>query len=163
VQAVGQLDDDDANVFRHREEHLAQVLDLRVFLRLVRDPRQLGDAVDERGDLAPELLGDLFVREDGVLDDVVQQRGGDRRPVHLQVGEDVGDRERVRDVRLARGAALPLVSAVGDLVDTLQPPRVQRGVVLPDFGDEIGDGHEREPLSYLRPIGRSNRFGGPLQ
>ena len=47
VQAVGQLDDDDADVLGHRHEHLAQVLDLRVFLRLVRDARQLGDAVDE--------------------------------------------------------------------------------------------------------------------
>ena len=45
MQAIGQLDDDDADVFRHREEHFAQVLDLRVLFRLIRNSRQLGDAV----------------------------------------------------------------------------------------------------------------------
>ena len=78
VQAVGELDDDDADVLGHRQEHLAQVLDLRVFFRLVRDARQLGDAVDELRDLVAELLGDLLARDDRVFDDVVQQRGGDR-------------------------------------------------------------------------------------
>ena len=114
VQAVGELDDDDADVLGHRHEHLAQVLDLRVFLRLVGDARELGDALDERGDLGAELRGDLFARDDGVLDDVVQERGGDRRPVHLQVGQDRGDRERVLDVGLARGAQLALVGSVGE-------------------------------------------------
>ena len=83
VQAVGELDDDDADVLGHRHEHLAQVLDLRVFLRLVGDARQLGDAVDELRDLGAEFLGDLFARDDRVLDHVVEEGGGDRRAVHL--------------------------------------------------------------------------------
>ena len=148
VQAVGQLDDDHPNVLGHRQEHLAQVLDLRVFLGLIGDAGQFGDAVDQRGDLVAEILGDLLVGEEGVLDDVVQQRGRDRRPVHLEVGQNVADRQRVSDVGLARRPALPLVGAVGDLVDKRQPLPVQSGVVLLYLGDEIGDDG---PQPHLAP------------
>ncbi len=54
VQAIGEFDDDDADVFGHRQEHLAKVFDLRVFLRLVGDPRELGHALDELRDLVAE-------------------------------------------------------------------------------------------------------------
>ena len=117
VQAVGQLDDDNADVLGHRHEHLAQVFDLRVFLRLVRDARQLGDALDQLGDLGPEFCGDLVAGNDGVFDHVVQDRGGDRRLIHFHVGEDSGDGDRVLDVGLARGALLAFVGGVGQIVD----------------------------------------------
>ena len=127
MQAVGQLDDDDADVLGHRQEHLAQVLDLRVFLRLVRNARQLRDAFDQLRDLVAELRGDFFAGDDGVFDDVVQQRGGDRLAVHLESARIAGDGQRMLDVRLARGAALPPVGAVGDLVDAPEPGRIERG------------------------------------
>ena len=80
-------------------------------------------------DLLAELLGDLFARDDGIFDDVVQQRGGDRLTVHLQIGQDAGDGERMLDIRLARGPPLPLVGPVGQLVDARQPCAVERGIV----------------------------------
>ena len=150
VQAVGELDDDDADVLGHRQEHLAQVLDLRVFLRLIRDARQLGDAVDERGDLVAEARGDFFARDDRVFDDVVEQRGGDRRAVHLEIGQDRGDGERVLDVRLAGGPALLAMRALGDSVNTLEPRGIERGVVTADVLDEISDSHA---IFVLQPAG----------
>jgi hypothetical protein len=36
----------------------------------------------------------------------MQEAGGDRGGVHLQIGEDLGDFERMDDVGLARGSAL---------------------------------------------------------
>jgi hypothetical protein len=60
VQAVGELDQDHADVRRHRDDHLAVVLGLRLVARLERQPRQLGDAVDERGDLLAERRRDLL-------------------------------------------------------------------------------------------------------
>ena len=77
VQAVGELDQDDADIFGHRHDHLAVVLGLLLFGRGEADLGQLGDAVDEHGDLVAELLPDLFDRGVGVFDHVVQQGAGD--------------------------------------------------------------------------------------
>ena len=68
--------------------------------------RQLGDAVDELGDLGPEALLDVGQAVLGVLGDVVEERRLDRDRVEPEVGEDLGRRDRVRDVRLAGRPAL---------------------------------------------------------
>ena len=86
MQPVGELDDDDANVARHRHKHLAQVLDLRIFFGLIRDAGQLGDPVDEARDFFPEVRRDLIAGNRGIFDDVVQQRRRDRLAVHLEFG-----------------------------------------------------------------------------
>ena len=141
VEAVGELDDDDANVLSHRQEHLAKVLDLRVLLRLIRNSRKLRDAVDEARDLGAELLGDLLAGHGGILDDVVQQSGGDRLMVHLELGENPRNRQWVLDVGLTRGSALALMSGHGELVDAPQPLRVGGGLVAPDSLDQLLDRH----------------------
>ena len=62
VQAVGELDDDDANVGDHGEQHLADVLGLVVFAVGELDLVELGDAFDDVRDLLAEALGDLGAR-----------------------------------------------------------------------------------------------------
>ena len=74
VQAVGELDEDDADVLRHRDDHLPVVLGLRLLAALEADPRQLGDALDEVRDLRAELRAELLHVRARVLDDVVQER-----------------------------------------------------------------------------------------
>ena len=64
---------------------------------------------DDVGDLRAEQLRDALGRGQRVLDDVVEQPGGDRHDVELHVGEEVGDLERMHQVRLARVADLPLM------------------------------------------------------
>ncbi len=54
VQAVRELDQDDPDVLGHRDEHLAQVVALLLGERLELDLAELGDAVDELGDLVAE-------------------------------------------------------------------------------------------------------------
>ena len=81
VEPVGELDQDDARVLRHRHDHLPVVLGLRVLAALELDPGQLGDAVDELRDLVAELGADSWSGVDaGVLDDVVQERSGRASP-----------------------------------------------------------------------------------
>ncbi len=60
VQPVGQLDQDDAHVARHRDDHLAVVLRLGLIARGEGDPGQLGDAVDEVRNVLAEALVDLL-------------------------------------------------------------------------------------------------------
>ena len=62
----------------------------------------------------------------GVLDRVVQQRGGERDVVEAEVGDDQRHAERVGDVGLAGAADLVAVGVAGDVVGVLD----QRGVGL---------------------------------
>jgi hypothetical protein len=54
----------------------------------------------------------------------VQQRRRDRRRQQPEVGEDLGDRDRVRDERLAAAPYLALVPLGGDLVRPDDGPQV---------------------------------------
>src|SRR6266404_4440909 len=66
-----------ALVLRHGQDHLSVVLGLRVLAALKLDPGQLGDAFDQLRDLLAELGLELVGVDAGVLDDVVQKRGGE--------------------------------------------------------------------------------------
>ncbi len=121
MQAVGELDDDDADVAAHGEEHLAQVQRLLGVHRIDLDRGELGDAVDELGDRLAKELREVGERGGRVLDRVVKQRRADDVLVHVQVvREDEGHLDGVVDVGLAAAALLVAVElrreAVG-LVD----------------------------------------------
>ena len=81
----------------------------RSSLRRELDRTELGHPFDHVGDVGAEQLPDPLDRRLGVLDDVVQQPGGDGDHVELHVGEQVGDLERMHEVGLARVAHLSLV------------------------------------------------------
>ena len=133
VQAVGQLDEHDADVLGHGQEHLAHVLGPQV-LAVQRRRRarlvaldveelhlvELGDAVDQPRDLAAEAAVELGHRHAAVLGDVVQQRGDDRRGVQMDAGQRLGDRQRMVDVRLARLANLWRMRLGGECVGALE-------------------------------------------
>ena len=103
----------DANVVHHREQHLADALRLPLFARVKLQFAQLGDAVDAARHFGAEFLLDLVQAEAGVFDGVVQQPGDQADHVHLHVGQDQGDVQRMDHVRLARFAHLALVRVVG--------------------------------------------------
>ena len=109
VQAIRQLDEDDADVVHHRQQHLAEVLGLALLARRERDGADLRHPFDDVGDFRAEELGDPLGRGQRVFDDVVEQAGGDRHDVELHVGEEVRNLERVNEIRLTRVADLPLV------------------------------------------------------
>ena len=103
MQPVGQLDQDHARILGDRQQQLAVVLDLPLLassrsgnLAILVRPSTIARSP------SPNSALDVLERDVGVLDDVVQQAAGDGRRIELQVGEDVGHFDRVRDVRLAR-------------------------------------------------------------
>ena len=110
VEAIGELDEDDPDVRGHRDHHLAVVLGLRLVAAREGDASELGDAVDQRGDLVAEALADLVERRARVLDGVVQQRGAQRLGVQAHARADLGHADRVDD-ELLTGLA-PLVGVV---------------------------------------------------
>ncbi len=152
VQPVGELDEDDADVLGHRDEHLAQVVGLRLRERLELDLAELGHAVDQVGDLIAEALADLGERDLGVLDDIVQERGLERGGVHVQLGEDECHLDGVVDERLAALAALALVREPCEVEGVVETGQIRVRVVRPDLRFYLFEGR-RQARSFARGCG----------
>ena len=154
VQPVGELDQQHAHVARHGEQQLAQVFGLR---RLLGDQIELGDLgepVDQRGDLLAELLLDLLVRRLRVLDRVVQQGRGDGGIVELHLGEDGGDFERMIEIGLARGALLVAMRLHGIDIGAVEQILIRVGIVFHDPLDQLVLPHHAGSLRQKRPDAR---------
>jgi hypothetical protein len=159
VEPVGELDQDDADVLRHRDDHLPVVLRVRLLSRLEGRPGQLRDALDELGDLVAELGAQLLEVGLGVLEDVVHERRGERLLVEVELGADLRDRPRMVDERLAGAARLALVRGRGEVERPREELLVDAGVVRLDGRNQlidevlvmtfgVDDSHE---FSVLRP------------
>jgi len=126
VQAVGQLDQNHADVAGHRQRHFLEVFGLRFGLGLEGHLGQLADPVHQLGDGIAELLDQCVLRNAGVFNHVMQHGGHQALMVHVHVGKDVGYRKRVGNVGLAAAAGLPVMSLLGveigapDQVDLLR-------------------------------------------
>jgi hypothetical protein len=106
VEAVGELDHEHADVARHRHHHLAEVLRLPLFPGGEGELADLGHPVHQLGDVRAELASEVVLGGLGVLEDVVEEASGDGRHIHLEVDEETGDLERMREIGLTGGALL---------------------------------------------------------
>ena len=101
------------------------------------DRPELGHPLDDVGDVLRRRAPDPLDRGLGVLDDVVEQAGGDGHDVQLHVGEQVGDLERVDEVGLP---GMPDLALVFEGRKDVRPPEqldVGLGVVAPDLFHEV--------------------------
>ena len=120
VEAVGEFDDEDANVVAGGNHEAEEVVfgfgEVGVeFVHVFADFAEFSDAVDEEGDGFAEFGFDVFEREVGILDGVVEDAGDDGVFVHVPFFEDFFDGERVVDVGFAGFAELVFVGRGGDL------------------------------------------------
>ena len=109
VQAIGELDEHDADVGNHGQQHFSDVFCLTVFAIGELNFVDLGDALYDVGDLVAEAGFNFLAGRGRVFDGVMEQACGDGGRVHLHFGEDFGYFEGMNNVRLARGAHLALV------------------------------------------------------
>ena len=101
VQAVGKLDQHDAHVRHHRQQHLADVLGLARFRRRNIQPPDFRDARNQVGHFRPKAL---FNPRDGILgifNGVVENGRRQRDGIQPHIGKDVRHFEQVRHIRLA--------------------------------------------------------------
>jgi hypothetical protein len=162
VQTVGQLDQQDADVLGDGQDELAQVLGLTRMFGLQLQLRQLGDALDQLGDLFAKQLADLFLGDRSVLDHVVQQGRDDGGGVQPVLGQDAGHLNRVGVVGIAAGPGLRTVHAHGVDIGPVQQGLVSGRIVGVDALDQfvlakellarLGGGGRRR-----RVVGRSHR------
>jgi len=129
VQAVRELDDDDAQVLRHGQEHFSQRAGLLFLPRLEGDLFQLGDALDQARHHFAELFGQRLARDVRVLQHVVEKARDDGVGVHLQLGQNARDFIRVLEVLLARVPILARVGLARHRDGPLDPLQVRIGIV----------------------------------
>ena len=137
MQAVGELDQENADVVGDRQQQLAQILGLFGLARHQFQPLQLGETFHQRADLVPEGLVDFGAGSLGILNGVVQKRRDDGGIVELEVGEDRCDLKRVRKIRIAGRPGLCAVRLHGVDVGAVQQVFVGVRVVGPDAFDQI--------------------------
>jgi hypothetical protein len=133
VQAIGELDQDDARVLRDGQEELAIVLDLALLRRPERDVPDLGYAVHDRGDLAAELALDLLDADARVLDDIVDQAARHGHGIEVQLSQDLRDLDAMGDVGVPGRALLSRVRTVGEPVrarEKIDVEPLHRGCVI---------------------------------
>ena len=119
MQAVGEFDDDDANVLGHGKEHLAQREGLLLVHAVDFDIGELGHAVYELCHGFTKQAGNVGKRGFGVLDGIVQQRGAHHIAVHLEISQNDGHLDGMVDVHLTRAALLVAMLLGGKAVGLL--------------------------------------------
>ena len=162
VQPVGELDQQDADVLRHRDEHLAHRRGLLRFAGRELQAFDLGDAVDDRRDLDAEGFLDALLGELGVFDRVVQQRGRDGDVVEAEIREDQRDAERVGDVGLTRAAHLLGMGPMRSFVGPLDEGGVGLAVLLQVRRQHRSERHIHliaSPRQHRSPLGADFRPG----
>ena len=95
-----------ADVAGDGQHQLAEILRLLGALGKKFQLGELGDAVDQTGDLVAEILLDVVIGDQRVLDRVVQQRGDDGGDIELELGQDGGHFQGMGEIGIARGAEL---------------------------------------------------------
>ena len=129
MQPVGQLDEDDADVVDHRQQHLAEVLGLPLFARREGYRADFGHPLDDVGHFGAKVLLDLLNGRQGVLDDVVEQAGGNGDRVEPHFGQNAGHLERVHQIGLPRMPDLTLMFEGGKHVGPAKElPFLVRGI-----------------------------------
>ncbi len=152
VQPVGQLDQQDAPVVGHGDEHLADGGRLLRLLGVELEPVQLGHPVDDPGHPLAEGLLNRLERQPGVLHRVVQEGGGHGLLVEAELGHDRRHGHRVRDVGLTRAPELPLVGPGGGPARLDDHGGVVLGAVAGELGQQRGQQVAEDRLFYLPPL-----------
>ena len=116
VQAVRQLDDDDAYILCHRQKHFPHIFRLLLLARCKADLSEFCHTVDQQRHIGTKLLFNRLACDIRIFHNVMQQRGLDTFAVHTQVDKDNRNRNRMRNIRLAGNAALPIMSVIGKLI-----------------------------------------------
>ncbi|MCY1171815.1 hypothetical protein D9M73_119380 [compost metagenome] len=113
MQAVGQLDQDHANVAGHGHGHFLEVFGLGFGFGLEVHLGQFADPVDEFRHGFAELRLQRFLGNTGVFDHVMQHGRHQALMVHVHVGKNIRHCKGMRDIRLAATAALAVVGLFG--------------------------------------------------
>ena len=138
VQTVGQLDQHDAHIARHGQQHLSEIFGFGFRGRLRFQAVELGDTVHQVCNRLAKARADFVLGDGGVFHHVVQQRRHDGLRIQLPIGNDLRDSYRVRDIGIAALAPLPVVGGVAELIGFFDQADIGRPEIS-QCGAKIGN------------------------
>ena len=109
MSAIGQLDEDHADVLHHRHHHLTEVLCLCFLLAAERNFVQLAYPFHQLGNGIAKGFSQIFLVVVGVLNHVVQQRSHQRFVIKMHISQNTGHSNRVSNVGIATGSHLSVM------------------------------------------------------
>ena len=155
VQPVGQLDQQHADIARHREDEFLEVLRLRGFFRRELQLVELGHPVDQFGYIRAEANLDVADVDFGILYHVVQKAGDDGHFVEAHVCQKVRDADRMGVISLTGIALLGAVMLHGEVIGLAQEFGLHPRVIGADFRDQFFAGRDRwQAVRLFRRRGR---------
>ena len=113
VRAIRQLDEDDAHIARHGQQHLAKRLGLVLLARVELQLVKFRQAVDQLCHRGAKTVYQIRLGNAAVLHGIVQQRRHERLHIQLPAGAQGRHGDRMRDIGLAAVAQLTQVRGVG--------------------------------------------------
>ena len=116
VQSIGQLNQNHANIARHRKEHLAIVFNLSIFLGNILNFAQLRHAVNKVGHNHAKALLDIIQGIIGIFNNIVEKGCRQGFIVHLQAGQNAHHANRVNNIGLTGFAHLGFVCFKGQFI-----------------------------------------------
>ena len=137
VQTVGEFDEQNAHIVGDGEQQLAKILRLHGAFGDEIKPFELGQAFDEPADVGPEKLVDFLAGRIRIFDRVMQNSRDNGRVIELEVGQDGGDFERMREIRIAGGAFLRAMRFHRIDIGAIKQVFVGMRIVPPNAIDEL--------------------------
>ena len=129
VQTIRQLNQQHADIFRHRQQQLAKIFRLFVVGRFLLDFCQFRQTVDNLRHLVAEQFADFLDRRIGVFNRIVQQSRNNGHRIKLEFGQDTGHLDRVRIIRVAGSAKLGAVLLHRKNIRTVQGVFIGVGII----------------------------------
>ena len=152
VLTVCQLDDGHADIMRHGQDHLADILGLSLFLGVKGHLADFRYAVDDIRHLFPEFRFQLVNGGAGILHGIMQQSGRHGMLVKTHLGKGQRHRGGMHHVRLAGKTHLTGVCGCRVVIGFADHGFVRAGIVTQQRVDDfVGLGHAAAPVG-LKPF-----------
>ena len=137
MQTVRQLHDDNADILCHRQQHLADVLCLTLFLGGIVELGQLGNAVYHQGNIIAKQLFDFPDGCFGILHHIVQKSRADGLGIHTQLHQNLSNRQRMGDVWLSGLSHLAIMRLFRIVVRLRNFIKIVRSVAFAQYLQQI--------------------------
>ena len=116
VKPVRQFYQDNANILRHRQEHLTEALYLLFFLRLELKSAEFRHAIDKTGDLGTELFGNIVERDTCILCYIVQKSRADRDRINTKCRQYLRNTKRMCNIFIPALSELVAMCNISELI-----------------------------------------------
>src|SRR4029079_7606536 len=120
--------------------------------------RNLGEAVDQLRDLIAEIILYRVEIDQSIFDHIVKQAGRDAHVIQTHVRENIGDLERMDQVRLARRSLLPAMVERRKKIRAPDEVNIGTGPVMLDLFYYVFDPDHLDPLNILQSATNAYRY-----